>query len=339
MTTPDSAVHARGLVKTYTARRGRTVRALDGLDITVPQGIVFGLLGPNGAGKTTAVNILTTLAKPDSGGAAVLGADVLRHPARVRRLIGVVAQRSGSDPAATGRENLLLQGRLYGLRGADVKARADRLLEHFGLTDAAGRLVKTYSGGMQRRLDVALGLVHRPKVLFLDEPTTGLDPEARTAMWQEIARLVGEEGLTVLLTTHYLEEADRLAGRLAIVDSGRVVAEGTPESLKSELRGDAVHLDLPAGTDLAAVRAVLAGLAGVREVRVAGQEVSARSDDGAAAVPALLAALERAGTPAAAVTVARPSLDDVYLRHTGRRYHTTPSSPAAAQPAVQEANL
>ena len=211
--------------------------------------MIYGLLGPNGAGKSTTVKILTSLARPDSGEARVEGVDVLARPGQVRHMIGVVAQRSGADPTATGRENLILQGRLYGLRGAAVRARADELLAHFGLTEAAGRLVKTYSGGMQRRLDVALGLMHRPAVLFLDEPTTGLDPESRAAMWQEIARLAGGEGMTVLLTTHYLEEADRLAGRLAIVDRGRVVTSGTPDELKGELRGDAVQVELPADAD------------------------------------------------------------------------------------------
>jgi ABC-2 type transport system ATP-binding protein len=184
-------------------------------------------------------------------------------------------------------------------------------------------MVKTYSGGMQRRLDVALGLMHRPAVLFLDEPTTGLDPESRAAMWQEIARLAGGEGVTVLLTTHYLEEADRLASRLAIVDRGRVVTSGTPDELKGELRGDVVQVELPAGADPDRVRQVLEGLPAVREVVIAGRDVSARSDDGAAAVPAVLAGLQRAGVSAASVAVARPSLDDVYLRHTGRRYSET----------------
>jgi ABC-2 type transport system ATP-binding protein len=179
---------------------------------------------------------------------------------------------------------------------------------------------------MQRRLDVALGLIHRPAVLFLDEPTTGLDPEARTAMWQEIARLATQEGLTVLLTTHYLEEADRLASRLAIVDRGRVVTSGTPDELKGELRGDVVHVELPADTDASLVRTVLAGLPEVRDVLIAGRDVSARGDDGAAAVPVVLAELQRAGIRAASVAVARPSLDDVYLRHTGRRY--SESAPA-----------
>ena len=324
MSTTGRAIEARQLVKTYAVRGEKHgIRALDGLDISVPRGMIYGLLGPNGAGKSTTVKILTSLARPDSGEARVEGVDVLARPGQVRHMIGVVAQRSGADPTATGRENLILQGRLYGLRGATVRARADELLAHFGLTEAAGRLVRTYSGGMQRRLDVALGLIHRPAVLFLDEPTTGLDPESRTAMWQEIARLAGGEGMTVLLTTHYLEEADRLASRLAIVDRGRVVTSGTPDELKGELRGDAVQVELPALRDdaeAARVRRVLEALPAVRDVVIAGRDVSARSDDGAAAVPVVLAELQRAGVNAASVAVARPSLDDVYLRHTGRRY-------------------
>jgi ABC-2 type transport system ATP-binding protein len=336
VSTTDCAIEARQLVKTYSVRGGKPrnkqgIRALDGLDISVPRGMIYGLLGPNGAGKSTTVKILTSLARPDSGQARVEGVDVLAWPGQVRHMIGVVAQRSGADPTATGRENLILQGRLYGLRGAAVRARADELLAHFGLTEAAGRLVRTYSGGMQRRLDVALGLMHRPAVLFLDEPTTGLDPESRAAMWQEIARLAGGEGMTVLLTTHYLEEADRLASRLAIVDRGRVVATGTPDGLKGELRGDAVHVELPADADPARVRQVLDALPAVRDVVIAGRSVSARSDDGAAAVPVVLAGLQQAGVNAASVAVARPSLDDVYLRHTGRRYSESESPGRAGQ--------
>ncbi|MEU0431825.1 ATP-binding cassette domain-containing protein [Streptomyces sp. NPDC006290] len=313
------AVEARQLIKTYSG----DVTALSGMDITVEQGTVFGLLGPNGAGKSTTVKILTTLARPDSGTATVAGHDVLRHPDRVRRAIGVVAQSSGADPVATGRENLRLQGRLYGLKGAGLDRRVDELLERFTLADAARRPVKGYSGGMRRRLDVALGLVHRPEVLFLDEPTTGLDPEARTAMWEEIARLAGDEGLTILLTTHYLEEADRLAERIAIVDRGRVVVEGTPDELKGELRGDAVHVELTeavgeAGRTL--LEGTLGSLPGVHQVLLDGRRISVRADDGGAAVPALLGALDRAGVKVAAATVARPSLDDVYLRYAGRRY-------------------
>src|SRR5690242_10239505 len=313
------AVEARQLIKTYPG----DVTALSGMDITVEPGTVFGLLGPNGAGKSTTVKILTTLARPDSGAATVAGQDVLRHPDRVRRAIGVVAQNSGADPVATGRENLRLQGRLHGVKGAALDHRVTELLDRFSLSDAANRQVKGYSGGMRRRLDVALGLVHRPEVLFLDEPTTGLDPEARTAMWDEIARLAGDEGLTILLTTHYLEEADRLAERIAIVDRGRVVVEGTPDALKGELRGDAVHVELrealgDAGRTL--LNGALTGLPGVHEALFDGRRVSVRADDGAAAMPALLGVLERAGVGVAAATVARPSLDDVYLRYAGRRY-------------------
>jgi ABC-2 type transport system ATP-binding protein len=336
VSTTDCAIEARQLVKTYAVRGSKPgnkqgIRALDGLDISVPRGMIYGLLGPNGAGKSTTVKILTSLARPDSGEARVESVDVLARPAQVRHMIGVVAQRSGADPTATGRENLILQGRLYGLRGSAVRARADELLAHFGLTEAARRLVKTYSGGMQRRLDVALGLMHRPAVLFLDEPTTGLDPESRAAMWQEIARLAGGDGMTVLLTTHYLEEADRLASRLAIVDRGRVVATGTPDELKGELRGDVVQVELPADADQGMVRQVLEALPAVRDVVIAGRDVSARSDDGAAAVPAVLAELQRAGVNAASVAVARPSLDDVYLRHTGRRYHESESPDRTGQ--------
>ncbi|MGH3211654.1 MAG: ABC transporter ATP-binding protein, partial [Trebonia sp.] len=222
-TTPRGAIEARGLVKTYSAPGKTRVRALDGLTLSVQPGSIFALVGPNGAGKTTTVKILTTLATPDEGSATIEGIDVIAAPAQARRVIGVVGQRSGADPGATGRENLILQGHLYGMPARAARARADELLDRFLLTDAAGRFARTYSGGMQRRLDVALGLMHRPGVLFLDEPTTGLDPESRAAMWQEIARLASGEGLTVLLTTHYLEEADRLVSRLAIVDRGRVV--------------------------------------------------------------------------------------------------------------------
>jgi ABC-2 type transport system ATP-binding protein len=311
-----TTIEAHDLVKTYPGG----VRALDGLGFAVEAGTVFGLLGPNGAGKTTTVKILTTLSRPDAGRARVADLDVLRQPDQVRRLIGVVAQRSGVDREATGRENLTLQGLVHGLRGRDLRRRVAELLERFGLAEAADRVVGGYSGGMQRRLDIALGLVHRPRVLFLDEPTTGLDPEVRAGLWEEIARLATGEGLTILLTTHYLEEADRLASRLAIVDRGRIVVEGTPDGLKRELRGDAVQVELAAPEPDDRVRGALDRLATVREVTVEGRSLRARSDSGATAVPSLLAALESAGVKVASVTVARPSLDDVYLRHTGRAF-------------------
>jgi ABC-2 type transport system ATP-binding protein len=234
------AIEARGLVKTYPSQGKARVRALDGLTLSVARGTIFALVGPNGAGKTTTVKILTTLASPDEGTAAVEGIDVIAAPAQARRVIGVVAQRSGADPAATGRENLILQAHLYGMPTRAACARADELLDRFQLTEAAGRFVRTYSGGMQRRLDVALGLVHQPRVLFLDEPTTGLDPESRAAMWDEIATLAAADQVTVLLTTHYLDEADRLAGRVAIVDRGKVVAEGDPQQLKRDLGADSL---------------------------------------------------------------------------------------------------
>jgi ABC-2 type transport system ATP-binding protein len=311
----NSAIAAAGLVKTYPG----DVRALDGLDLAVPAGTIFALLGPNGAGKSTTVRILTTLSRADAGSALVAGHDVVSEAARVRRAIGCVGQRSGADREATGRENLMLQGQLQELRGRGLRARVDDLLAQFGLTDAADRIVKTYSGGMQRRLDIAMALVHRPQVLFLDEPTTGLDPEVRVEMWREIERLKREEGLSILLTTHYLEEADRLASELAIVDRGRVVAGGTPEDLKSELRGDAINVELAFRAN-GAVEAALAPLGGIRELVVEGTTLRARADEGARAVPLVLGALEAGGVEVASVTVARPSLDDVYLRHTGRSF-------------------
>ena len=321
------AIEAHDLVKTYP----KGVQALDGLSFAVPAGTCFALLGPNGAGKSTTVKILTTLAQADSGTAVVAGLDVRARAAQVRHSIGVVAQRSGADPVATGRENILLTGRIQGLRGRDLARRADELLGRFDLADAADRQVRTYSGGMQRRLDVAMGLIHQPAVLFLDEPTAGLDPESRSAMWEEISRQSAAEGLTILLTTHYLEEADRLASRLAIIDRGQIVAAGTPDELKGELHGDAVHLELASHTAREHVLAALAPVTAVREVRVEGNRVSARADEGATAIPGVLAALEGAGVPVRAATVARPSLDDVYLRYAGRRFadadqpHATPA--------------
>jgi ABC-2 type transport system ATP-binding protein len=309
------AIVVDGLEKTY----GRDVRALDRIRFTVPEGEVFGLLGPNGAGKSTTVRILATLTKPDAGSATVVGHDVASEPGAVRRSIGYVPQASGVDREATGKENLVLQGRLQGMRGSDLERRTQDLLETFGLAAKAQSLVKTYSGGMKRRLDVAMGLVHRPQVLFLDEPTTGLDPEARAAMWEELERLAAAERLTILLTTHYLEEADRLARRVAIVSRGKVVTEGTPDALKRELRGDTVTVEL-GRADSALAADVSGGLPGVHEVRSEGRRLHLRVDHGAQAVPVILGALDAAGAGVVAVTVSRPSLDDVYLHHTGRAF-------------------
>jgi ABC-2 type transport system ATP-binding protein len=306
-------IEASNLRKTY---RGG-VPALDGLSFDVEAGTIFGLLGPNGAGKSTTVKILTTLSRADSGGARVAGLDVVRDADRVRHSIGVVGQKPGLDPEATGRENLEMQAEIYGVFGGARRARVAELLDRFGLAEAGGRLAKTYSGGMQRRLDVALGLVHRPQVLFLDEPTTGLDPEVRAELWHEIERLAREEEMTILLTTHYLEEADRLAAELVIVDRGRVVAQGSPDDLKRELRGDTVQVEVVEANNGDAAAAVRR-LSGISEVSVDGRQLRARVDNGAAAIPSMITALEQGGLRVASATIARPSLDDVYLRHAGR---------------------
>jgi ABC-2 type transport system ATP-binding protein len=295
------------------------VRALEGVAFSVRAGEVFGLLGPNGAGKSTTVKVLATLTKPDSGRAEVAGHDVGREPNAVRRAIGYVPQSSGVDRDATGRENLMLQGRVQGMSGRALETRVAELLELLGLKEAADRVVRGYSGGMKRRLDVGLGLVHRPQVLFLDEPTTGLDPEARASMWDELERLAEGESLTILLTTHYMEEADELADRLAIVSRGRVVVEGTPEELKQSLRGEAVEVELGDGRT-AEAEAVVVALEGVLEASIDGRRLRSRVASGARAIPSILSALEAKGIGVEAVTTHRPSLDDVYLHYTGREF-------------------
>ncbi len=310
------AIEARDLVKTY----GGKVRALDGFSFAVEAGEIYALLGPNGAGKSTTIKILNTLSRPDSGSARIAGFDVLREPERVRRAIGCVAQKSGIDLEATGRENLTLQGRIHGLRRHKLKARVDELLERFRLTEAADSIARTYSGGMQRKLDIAMGLVHNPRVLFLDEPTTGLDPEARAGLWDDISRLANEDGITVLLTTHYMEEADQLARRVAIIDRGRLVVEGAPDRLKGELLGDAIHIEFASAEAESRVREALDGLNGLSEILVKGHSLHARAAQGATAVPGMLAALESNGLKVASVKVTRPSLDDVYLHYTGRTF-------------------
>jgi ABC-2 type transport system ATP-binding protein len=302
-------------------KRYGEVQALAGVSFRVRAGEVFGLLGPNGAGKSTTVKVLTTLTTPDGGRAEVAGHDVVRAPDAVRRSIGYVPQSSGVDRDATGRENLMLQGRVQGMSGRRLRERVDRLLELLGIADAADRVVRGYSGGMKRRLDVGLGLVHGPQVLFLDEPTTGLDPEARTAMWEELAVLAREELLTILLTTHYLEEADALTNRLAIVSQGRVVVEGTAEELKGGLQGEAVMVELANG-EVETAAEVVGSLAEVREVTADGKLVRSTVADGARAVPTILAALDSRGISVESVTMHRPSLDDVYLHYTGRDFRS-----------------
>ncbi|MEU4777244.1 ATP-binding cassette domain-containing protein [Micromonospora sp. NPDC023633] len=306
-----AAIEAEGLRKRY----GGT-QALAGLDLTVPAGTVCGLLGLNGAGKTTAVRVLTTLLRPDAGAARVAGADVLRHPGRVRARIGVVGQHAALDEVLSGRQNLVLFGRLHHLGGARARARAADLLARFDLTDAADRPVGTYSGGMRRRLDLAASLILDPPVLFLDEPTTGLDPRARAQVWDAVRRLV-TDGTTVLLTTQYLEEADQLAHTVRVVDAGRVVADGTPEQLKTALGGDRVDVVLTRADDLdRAVRVVGAAVAATPLVDAAGLRLSVGVTGRVAALAAVLRALDDAGLSAADVAVRRPTLDEVFLRLT-----------------------
>lgn len=308
------AIQVRNLTKGY----GNGVQALAGLSFHVSDGEIFGLLGPNGAGKSTTVRILATLTQPDAGQAAVAGYDVVREAADVRRRIGYVAQASGVDRHATGRENLALQAQLQRVPGKIRAKRVTSLLARVGLAEAADRIVGTYSGGMRRRLDIAMGLVHEPAVLFLDEPTTGLDPETRSALWDDLSRLRKERQLAVLLTTHYLEEADRLCDRVAIIDRGQLVVQGTPSALKAQIRGDMVTLEVDSESKTAVER--LRAVEGVREVLANGSGVVARVDNGASALPELITVLERAGVKVASATLSEPSLDDVYLYHTGRRF-------------------
>ncbi len=308
------AIVAEQLKKTY--RNG--VQAVKGVSFYVKQGEIFGLLGPNGAGKSTTVRILATLTKPDSGKALVAGHDVVLEPQRVRSKIGYVAQSSGVDKYATGRENLMLQGHLQRVPKSQLKHRVNELLEWVGLSEAADRLVQTYSGGMKRRLDIAMGLVHNPSVLFLDEPTTGLDPETRSALWQDLLRLKREQNISVLLTTHYLDEADYLCDRLAIVDHGVVVAEGSPSDLKAGIRGDRVTVEIEGHVDEANERLKL--LPQVIDIIVTDHALVARVENGATAIPAIVTALEGSGISVRSVALSRPSLDDVYLYHTGHRF-------------------
>ncbi|MEU1971145.1 ABC transporter ATP-binding protein [Microbacterium sp. NPDC019599] len=328
------AIVAEDLVKVYPGRgRKPAVRALDGLGFTVPAGRVFGLLGPNGAGKSTTTKILTTLSRPTSGTARVDGHDVLRSPDAVRASIGYVSQGASTDPLLTATENLEIAARLRGIGSVDARKRAVRLLDEFGLAEASRRPVSTFSGGMRRRLDVAAALVHGPRVLFLDEPTTGLDPEARAAMWAEIRRLSAEDALTVVLTTHYMEEADRLADELLLVNNGRTVVQGTPAELKAALHGDSLRVSL-IEPDPDAVRAAVARVHGLRDVVVEASGtvgvLAARTDDASAAVGAVIAALDAESVRFGQVAASHPTLDDVYLHFVGHTF-TQAGAPDAAE--------
>jgi ABC-2 type transport system ATP-binding protein len=309
----SSAITARDLRRTFKGE----VQAVRGIDLDVAPGEIFGFLGPNGAGKTTTVRMLCTLLPPSAGSARVGELDVLADPAAVRRRIGVALQEIGLDPLQTGRELLELQCGLYGIVGERARARAQELLELVGLLDAAERRTSTYSGGMKRRLDLASALVHSPPILFLDEPTTGLDPASRLTIWEEVRR-INAQGTTVFLTTQYMEEADQLCDRVAIIDDGRIVARGTPEELKSQLGHDVVSVQLH-GADLAATQAAIGELDGLDRVVAGSGALALYLEDGPGSIAEIVRRLHSAQIRVGAVSVARPSLDDVFLRATGRR--------------------
>jgi ABC-2 type transport system ATP-binding protein len=307
-----NAIETINLVKTF-----GTTRALDGLNLTIRGGSVYGLLGPNGAGKTTAIRVLATLLKPTSGTASVLGHDVVHEAAAVRQKVSLTGQYASVDEELTGSENLVLVGRLLGLSWTDARKRAAELLEAFGLKDAGGRLVRTFSGGMRRRIDIAASLAARSEVLFLDEPTTGLDPRSRNQVW-DLIREIAAEGTTVLLTTQYLEEADRLAERLAVIDHGRVIAEGTSRELKASVDGNALRLHLARPEQQAEARAVISSLLGDRILPgTDGTAISVKVQDASVAAD-VLGALSRAQVQLQDFSLGAPSLDDVFFALTGR---------------------
>ena len=312
-------IETRGLRKSFTSRQGRekkVVEAVRGVDLDVAEGEIFGFLGPNGAGKTTTLRMLATLIVPDGGTADIAGADLLTDPGEVRRRIGYVAQGGSTWDDSTAREELVLQARLYGISKSDALARADRVLSAFQLSEYADRKCKTYSGGQRRRVDIALGIIHEPKVVFLDEPTSGLDPQSRAHMWDEIRRLRAE-GMTVFITTHYLDEADALCDRLSIMDYGEVVASGTPFDLKREISGDVVRVGLPPGSAASAAK-VLDAAPFINKLEQHEDSVRLYVEDGATAIPLILRALDAGDVPLGSIELNRPSLDDVFLTKTGR---------------------
>jgi ABC-2 type transport system ATP-binding protein len=308
-------IETRGLRKTYKGRRG-AVEAVKGIDLDVKDGEIFGFLGPNGAGKTTTLRMLATLITATDGDAMVAGVDLRSDPAEVRRRIGYVAQGGSTDPTMTAMQELVIQARAYGVKKAEAVERATRAIETFELTECAQRRSGTYSGGQKRRLDLAVGMIHSPRLVFLDEPTTGLDPQSRAHLWGWVRRL-RDEGMTVFLTTHYLEEADALADRIAIIDNGEIVAEGTSDDLKREIAGDVVELGVSG--DQARARALLANQPYVREVEHSDDgHIRLYVEQGESAMPQILRLLDGEGLGLDHIGLHRPSLDDVFLRKTGR---------------------
>jgi len=307
-------IETRGLRRTFGSRKG-AVEAVAGVDLAVEPGEIFGFLGPNGAGKTTTLRMLATLLTPTGGTASVAGCDLRREPQQVRERIGYVGQAGGSDLQSTARSELVLQGRVHGMRKPEAQRRAAELLALVELEAAADRSTGTYSGGQRRRLDIAIGLMHRPQVLFMDEPTTGLDPQSRARVWEEVRRL-REDGVTVFLTTHYLDEADALCDRLAIIDHGRIVIEGTPAHLKRQVAGDVVTLGVAGDREQALL--LLKAQPFVREAAAEDGLIRLYVERGETAMPAILRLLDGAGLELREISLTRPSLDDVFLRQTGR---------------------
>jgi ABC-2 type transport system ATP-binding protein len=315
---PSDIISARNLRKSFKGRRGQgLVEAVRGIELSVAEGEIFGFLGPNGAGKSTTLRILSTLLAADAGEVTIAGFDVRSQPREVRRQIGYVSQAGGADPLATGRENLLLQARLYGLDRDTTRRRADELIQALGLQEFIDRFVKTYSGGQRRKLDIAVGMVHSPRILFLDEPTTGLDPLSRSQLWAQI-RLLRTLGTTVFLTTHYMEEADALCDRVAIMDHGLIVAAGTPAELKGGIQGDILSLKVNHVANAPEIAlGVLRELEMVREATSEGESLRLVVSRGGEALPVVLRLLEGRGVGVADIALSRPSLDDVFLRATG----------------------
>jgi len=326
----DAIIHVENLVKVYDP----DIRAVDGISFEVRRGEIFGFLGPNGAGKTTTIKVITTLIKKTSGTAIVDGIDVDRNPAGIRKIIGYAAQEVGIDDELTGRENLRLQCALYHLPKEEREERIAELLKAIDLEDAADRRAGTYSGGMRKRLDLAMALIPHPKVLFLDEPTTGLDPQNRAAVWDYI-RGLNEQGMTIFLTTQYMEEADRLADRLCIIDHGHIMAEGTPASLKGSIGADVVTLSFKTNgvaNPNATAKAALARIHGIREIQEVDGGIAVYAQDAPALVPQLVLALNDAHLDIAELTLTHPTLDDVFMKYTGRKMRTEEVTPQRRTP-------